>query len=102
MLFNRVSDPFTLDAAPDFSLLQENRSTASQIRELAQALKSLDARINPSSRLFQYASMLEGDDDTATLSLDQALLESLQFLAIRRALCRMDDPSPWLPTLSSA
>ena len=46
--------------------------------------------------------MFDAGEDSATFSLDRALLESSQFLAIHRALSTMSDPRPWLPTLNAA
>lgn len=102
MHFDLVSDSLSLDVAAELSLCQDNRSTASQIREIIRGLVNLGANINPSSRLHQYAQMFEHDDDSGSLSFDFALLESLQFLAIYRALSTMSDPSPWLPIVSSS
>lgn len=102
MLFDRVSDSLSLGADTNRSLLQDNASTAALIRDIIRYLESRGAKIHPSSRLHQYALLFEGDDDTFVTTLDQALLEVLQFLAIAQAFKFSVDTHQWIGLLTSA
>ncbi|MCI0674204.1 MAG: hypothetical protein L0Y42_00320 [Phycisphaerales bacterium] len=102
MLFERISDSITLDAVPDMSLLQGTSDTAAIIRQIVETLNGFGAQIHASSRLHQYARMFEADDDPSTVQLDHALLESLQFLAVGRALKNLKYVKPWLSKINSA
>jgi hypothetical protein len=101
-LFDCVSDSITLDAVPDMSLLQGNVDLAQTIRQIVERLASFGARIHPSSRLHQYARLLEGKDDPTNIEIDEALLESMQFLAVARALGKIRDIDPWLSKVEKA
>jgi hypothetical protein len=102
MFFERVSDSLKLDAETNRSLVHDNASTAALIRDIIRYLESLGAKIHPSSRLHQYALLFEGNDDTSVATLDQALLEVLQFLAIARAFKLSADTHQWIRLLCSA
>jgi hypothetical protein len=95
-----VSDSFLLDAPIDATQRMRNDSIASLIRRVICDFEAVGVSINSSSRLHQYAalfdlSLTEACADSLHSKLDLALLESLQFKAIRRCL----DHAPACPEL---
>lgn len=102
MQFLKISDSFPFDYDRNPLLVQENASLAKTIRELIQYFAALGVRINPVSRLHQYANLLERDHDPLKTTLDEALLEAFQFVTIARAFQESTVSPNWLPSLASA
>jgi hypothetical protein len=86
-----IADSFTMAAPINAAKMMHNKAVASLIRDTLSDFSARGVRINESSRLHRYASLFEtvlGEKDCDALheQLDSALLETLQFEAIRRSM----------------
>src|SRR4030095_16424428 len=86
-----VSDSFRPLASINSAKVVRNDAVAALIHTILSDFRARGVRVSPSSRLHQYASLFESSlsgicDESLHSKLDVALLEALQFEAIRRSL----------------
>lgn len=99
------SDSFQRPASLDPKLCLEGDETASMVQRIINRFEGLGIRVNPSSRLLKYKSILANNTSSSLerdIAQNNALLESLQFLAIANSLENMSDSKAWSKRIQSA